>query len=100
MLMAIACVPNETMPCWQCCSVAAFADRSWSAWKWMRCRCAKVTGQSIIFGRDTSVTYSASSPLLQLVQNLERRPYGGQTSGFHDFPSTNRTHQLNDLART
>ena len=45
MLVAIACVPSETMRCWPCCSVVAFADRNWWAWKWMRSRCARGTGQ-------------------------------------------------------
>jgi Phage integrase SAM-like domain len=31
MLVAIACVPNATTPCWRCCLVVVFADRSWSA---------------------------------------------------------------------
>src|SRR5713101_480560 len=30
-LVAIACVPSETMRCWPCCSAVASADRSWSA---------------------------------------------------------------------
>ncbi len=44
-LVAIACAPSETMRCWPCCSVVAFADRNWSVWSGTTSRCAKDTGR-------------------------------------------------------
>jgi hypothetical protein len=45
MLVATTCVPSETMPCWPCGSVVAFADRNLWAWSWMKSRCARGTGR-------------------------------------------------------
>ena len=44
-LWRLACEPSATTRCWPCCLVVAFADRNWSAWNWMRSRCARGTGR-------------------------------------------------------
>jgi hypothetical protein len=42
------CGPSAILRCWPCCSVVAFAGRSWLVWSWTTSRCAKDTGPLLI----------------------------------------------------